>query len=407
MEVPNERATGGKGKSVMRRYDLLGLCLLLAFVLILGSGRQGWAVQRHTLSLTEESKTAAMPEVHEIRSDPGAAGARLVQSESGHGTAPSSQPGKSAPGAQGSQPHDSTPGSPLPGQETPKATPSVPSPPPSGGHGADVSQGEAEHDAEQEGHGGHGPVLPQISPVPGVTFVETMINLLEYELHGRLLGWRPNDMVLGQFTDDVNYYQLGVLEALRFTTLRLKDSLTRMGDADSYDPDLELALNLLMNRSTSFWFPSAESSYGEAIEHLKSFLQKLKTGQRSFYYRKDNLVLLLATYKDLLGNVNRNLISADMSWFKTDDNFFYAKGVSHVFFEILRVVRVGYQSPLASTMNALDIMDEILHELYREEEIEPWIILDSDLGGFLANHRANLNAPLSEVAHLLGVLSTF
>lgn len=249
------------------------------------------------------------------------------------------------------------------------------------------------------------PPLPTISPIPGVTFVETMIKLMDHELHGRTLGWRPNDILMGRFTDDINNYQLGVLEAIRFTTLRLKDSLTRMGDADTYDPDLEQALNLFMNNSTRFWLPSAESSYDEAIDHLKRFLEKLKAGKRNFYYRKDNLTLLLATYRDLLGNVNRNLIAADVSWFKTDDYFYYAKGVAHVYYEILRVVRVGYQNQLASTLNATDIMNEILHELYRAERMDPWIVLDGSLDGFFANHRANLNAPMSEVTHLLVVLS--
>lgn len=232
-----------------------------------------------------------------------------------------------------------------------------------------------------------------------------MIKLMDYELHGRFLGWRPNDLIVGQFTDNINNYQLGVLEALRFTTIRLKDSLTRMGDADTYDPDLEQALNLLMNSATKFWFPSAESSYGEAVDHLKAFVEKLKTGKRSFYYRRDNLVLLLSSYKDLLGNVNKTLVASDVSWFKTDDYFYYAKGVGHVYYEILRVARVGYKNQLASTMYGIDMMDEVLHELSRVEKIEPWLVLDADLGGFFANHRANLNAPFSEAAHLLGVLS--
>jgi hypothetical protein len=250
-------------------------------------------------------------------------------------------------------------------------------------------------------------VLPEISPIPGVTFVETMIELLDYELKGRFLGWRPNDILLGRFTDNVNNYQLGVLEAIRFTTLRLKDSLTRMGDADTYDPDLELAVNLLMNRATLFWFPSAETSYGEAIQHLRQFVQKLDGGKRNFYYRVDNLRLLIASYKDLLGNVNKSLIVSPVSMFKTDDYFYYAKGVAHVYYEILKVIRVGFRNQLASTMNGLELMDEILHELHRVEELDPWLILDSDLDGLMANHRANLNAPLSEVTHLLGILSTF
>jgi len=49
-----------------------------------------------------------------------------------------------------------------------------------------------------------------------------------------------------------------------------------MGDADTYDPDLEAALNLFMNKATLFWFPSAEGSYGDAVDHLKNFVTKLK-----------------------------------------------------------------------------------------------------------------------------------
>lgn len=247
--------------------------------------------------------------------------------------------------------------------------------------------------------------LPEISATPGVTFVETMIGLLDHELNGRFWGWRPNDILIGRFTDNVNNYQLGVLEALRFTTLRLKDSLTRMGDADSYDPDLEHALNLLMNKATRFWFPSAESSYSEALKHLGKFLKKLENGERSFYYRKDTLLTLIGAYKDLLGNVNKTLVVSPVSWFKTDDQFYYAKGVAHVYFEILKVVRVGFKNQLETTLYGIEMMDHILRELQRVEDMNPWLILDSDLDGMFANHRANLNAPLSEVLHLLGVMS--
>ncbi|MGC8720350.1 MAG: DUF2333 family protein [Thermodesulforhabdaceae bacterium] len=263
----------------------------------------------------------------------------------------------------------------------------------------------------EEKHGEH-VVLPQIDPIPGVTFVETMIRLMEHELKGRFLGWRPNDLIIGRFTDNINNYQLGVLEAIRFTTLRLKDSLTRMGEADAYDRDLQDALNLFMNKATQFWFPSAEASYGDAVEHLKRFLDKLKRGERRFYYRVDNLISLIVSYNDLLGNVNRTLVmdkkmdSRPVSWFEVDDYFYYAKGVAHVMFEILKVVRVSFKEQLA-IINATEIMDEILYELSRAERMDPWIVLDADLDGIFANHRANLNAPLSEVAHLMTVMSRF
>lgn len=352
--------------------------------LILGAGLSCYALQQNTLIPEVHAAVgAAAPEAHQ----PQGQGAAVSGAGSAdHGT--SQKPG-------GDQAHGSA-------APQPAAPPSHQASPPAGdskGHGA-----PAEAPLHGDAHAKHGPELPQISSIPGVTFVETMIKLLDDELKGRFLGWRPNDIVIGRLTDNVNNYQLGVLEALRFTTLRLKDSLTRMGDADAYDPDLEAALNLLMNRATSFWFPSAESSYGEALDHLRNFVEKLKSGRRSFYYRKDNLLALITAYKDLLGNVNKSLI-VPVSWWQTDDHFYYAKGVSHVYYEILRVVRVGFQSQLASTLYGIDIMDEILHELHRVEEMYPWVILDADLDGLLANHRANLNAPLSEVVHMLGVLS--
>jgi hypothetical protein len=130
---------------------------------------------------------------------------------------------------------------------------------------------------------------------------------------------------------------------------------------------------------------------------------KLEKGQRSFYYRRDTLASLLSTYRDQLGNVNRTLVMP-VGWYHSDDYFYYARGVAHVQFEILKVCRVGFKNQLA-TMHGTDIMDEVLHELAIADKIEPWIVLDADFGGFFANHRANLNAPMSEAAHLLATLS--
>jgi len=266
-----------------------------------------------------------------------------------------------------------------------------------------LEHGAAQAEVHVGPHGEDHVQLPEISPIPGVTFVDTLIQIMDHELHGRFLGWRPNGVFICRFTDNVNNYQLGVLEAVRFTTLRLRDSLTRLGEADRYDPDLEQAVDEFHINAASWWFPSADGSYSQAIEHLKKFKTKLETGQRSFYYRRDTLVSLLSTYKDQLGNVNRTLVMP-VGWWNCDDYFYYAKGVAHVYYELLKVCRVGFKNQLA-TMHGADIMDETLHELLIAEKINPWIVFDGDLGGFLANHRANLNAPLSEVAHMLVVLS--
>lgn len=371
---------------VMRPRIFLVFFALVSF-LVLGVASGGIALQKNSFGSEEGAAgesakaPATTPEQNHPDQKPHAADSGKAAGPGGHGEA-------SAESAE--QPQTQREAPVHPGVAAPEAP-----------HGAAVPGPGAEH---AEAHGEHGIRLPEIAPIPGVTFVQTIIDLMDHELHGRILGWRPNDLIIGRFTDNINNYQLGVLEAIRFTTLRLKDSLTRMGDADTYDPDLEQAVNLFMNSATSWWFPSAESSYGSAVDHLKKFKTKLEKGQRSFYYRRDDLASLLATYKDQLGNVNRSLIMP-VGWYHSDEYFYYAKGVAHVYYEILKVCRVGFKNQLSQTMHGMDIMDEVLHELDRAEGINPWIVFDAGYDGFLANHRANLNAPLSEVDHLLGVLS--
>ena len=357
------------------------LCFfIVAFLLMLGTPTAGLALQKPALGDSESSSSGqANPE----------------QEPPAKGKAPAPQEHQSGPERPGASPHAAQPG---PGEKH-AATPAP------AGHepGPGVTEREAPHGEAREGSGEEHVQLPEISPIPGVTFVDTLINLMDYELHHRALGWRPNDIIIGRFTNNINNYQLGVLEAVRFTALRLKDSLTRLGEADSYDPDLEQAYNLLNISATSWWFPSAESSYGKAIEHLKKFRTKLEKGQRNFYYRRDTLVSLLATYKDLAGNVNRTLVMPT-GWLQSCEYFYYAKGQAHVYFELLKVCRVGFKNQLA-TMHGTAIMDDALHELSNADKIEPWIVFNSDLDGFFANHRANLNAPMSEATHLLGELS--
>jgi hypothetical protein len=384
MEVQVERAIDRGRRSFRPRAIFMWVIGVSVFLVGLGVTHCSWALQKYTIAPGEGAAVVA-PSTPQPTA--------LPAGDAGHGPAATAPHGATVPPAAHSVPGEA-------GQAPPDHPPAAATQIPAPAHEPAVG-----HAAPAGAHGAHGPSLPEISPIPGVTFVETMINLMDQELHGRTLGWRPNDIVIGRFTDNINNYQLGVLEALRFTTVRLKDSLTRMGDADTYDPDLEKALHLLMNSATSFWFPSAESSYGEAVDCLKAFVQKLKTGKRSFYYRKDNLVALIANYRDLLGNVNKSLVDGSVSWWTSDDYFYYAKGIAHVYYEILRVVRVGYQPQLATTLYGIDIIDTMLHELGRVEQMSPWIVLNGDLDGFFANHRADINAPLSEVAHLMVVMS--
>ena len=250
---------------------------------------------------------------------------------------------------------------------------------------------------------------PAPSEIAGVAFTEKLTELLDYELNGRFWGWRPNDLLIGRFTDNINEFQLGALEAIRYTAIKLKENLTRFGDADAYDPHLVEAVNLLMNRADQFWFPSTESQYKEALKKLQEFLESLKQGKSHFYYRTDNLLSLVASYKDLLGNCHENLVKetepdgSRVSYFKADNYFYYSQGVAHVIYEMLKTVRVGFVEQL-QTIDAVALMDRIVEDLKRASECSPWLITNSEDDGILANHRYNLAASISAALHSMSTM---
>lgn len=250
---------------------------------------------------------------------------------------------------------------------------------------------------------------PSSTEIAGVAFTEKLIELLNHELNGRFWGWRPNDLLIGRLTDNVDEFQLGVLEAIRYTVIKLKEALTRFGDADAYDPHLVEAVNLLMNRADQFWFPSTESQYKEALEELRRFLDNLKQGRSRFYYRTDNLLSLIASYKDLLGNCHENLVKetetdgSRVSYFRADNYFYYCQGVAHVMHGILKSVRVGFVEQL-QTIDAVALMDKIVEDLERAAECEPWLITNSDDDDILANHRYHLGAPISSALHNMSTM---
>jgi len=257
------------------------------------------------------------------------------------------------------------------------------------------------------------PLTTTEQPIPteiaGVAFTEKLTELLEYELNGRFWGWRPNDLLIGRLTDNVNEFQLGSLEAMRYTAIKLKEALTRFGDADAYDPNLVEAVNLLMNRADQFWFPSTESQYKEALKELQEFLENLKQGKSRFYYRTDNLLSLIASYKDLLGNCHENLVKeketdgSRVSHFRADNYFYYCQGVAHVMYEILKTVRVGFVEQL-QTIDAVALMDKIVEDLKRASECAPWLITNSLDDDILANHRYNLAASISAALHNMSTM---
>jgi hypothetical protein len=275
-----------------------------------------------------------------------------------------------------------------------------------GGHGA------ASQTAAKQGTTGHAipttAAAPVHKPTPkGVAFVEATIKPLSYELEERWWGWRPNDIV--EFTDNINSFQLGVLEVTRRTVVALAERISRTGVTDSLDPNLEDAMNWFMVKASSYWFPSAESKYREGLEELQAYHEKLKAGKATFYTRTDNLIPLLASFEDLLGSCDENLVKetnedgTPLSIFDVDNYFFYTQGVARSMATVLEAVHHDFLITLESR-NATELLHHAIISCQRAAELDPWIVLDRNLSSIFANHRANMAAPISHARFYLGQL---
>jgi hypothetical protein len=241
----------------------------------------------------------------------------------------------------------------------------------------------------------------------GVTFVDAIINPMDHELNDRFWGWRSNDLI--KLTDNINNFQLGILEVTRRTSMILSDSISRTGSAASLDPNIEEAINCFMIRADKFWFPSAESKYKQGIKELKIYREKLICGQANFYTRSDNLIPLLDSFQQLLGSCDQNLVKTreengdNVSWFKADNYLYYSKGVAYAMTQVLKAIHVEFYRTIVSRSG-----EEVLHHAIisceRAIKLDPWIVLESSPNSILANHRANLASSISHARFYLDVL---
>ncbi|MBW2710287.1 MAG: DUF2333 family protein [Deltaproteobacteria bacterium] len=296
------------------------------------------------------------------------------------------------------EPAETVAHTPEPAHKATEKKPEHPSPP------LHVAPAAADHTAPIHGAAQVAEAKPKAK---GVAFVEATIKPLEYELKERFWGWRPNDIL--DFTDNVNSYQLGVLEVTRRTVVSLTERISRTGSTAAFDGNLENAMNWFMVKSSRYWFPSPESKYEAGLDELRAYKEKLEKGEGNFYTRPDNLIPLLTAYEDLIGSCEENLVKTEeddgspVSFFQADNYFFYAQGVASAMGTILEAVHKDFLITVESRRGA-EVLHHAIVSCHHAAEIHPWMITNSSLGGILANHRANLAAPMSHARFYINVL---
>ncbi len=251
---------------------------------------------------------------------------------------------------------------------------------------------------------------PQPVHLPkGVAFIDAAIQPMDYELNKRFWGWRTNDIL--NFTDNVNNFQLGVLEVTRRTAVILAERISRTGSTASFDTHLQSAMNWFMIQSDRYWFPSPESKYNAGLDEFRKYRERLLKGKASFHTRADNLIPLLIAYEDLLGSCDQNLVKttekdgSPVSHFQADNYFFYAKGVASSMYTILEAIHEDFHDTLEAR-RGVEVLHHAIESCHQAMEIDPLLITNANLSGTLANHRANMAAPISHARFYLGVLIT-
>ena len=261
------------------------------------------------------------------------------------------------------------------------------------------------------------PVQPAKEPIVGLTSARTLVTLTEKMID----PWLVNDQFWPTILlDNPQNFQLGLLEAVRYTTRICRDKITRLRTTDKIDPDMEQAFTFFSNDPYRWILPSAESKYRAGVASLKRYEARLIQREAQFYPRADNLNELLDQYVSLLGGVNTRLANAPRSegrvlsqetagdaytrgerylpvqvpWTKIDDNFYFAQGVAYGIRQMMLATKYDFRNIFA-VKNADELVDRII-ALLDKSQFEPIIVLNGSRGSIFANHSLELQALLED-----------
>lgn len=247
--------------------------------------------------------------------------------------------------------------------------------------------------------------------VRGSAFAAALVKPLDHEINERTFGWRPND-IFSFFTDNIENYQLGVLEVTRRASTTLVERIARTGSNITFDKNLDSARTKFMNDPKKYWLPAPEDAYGDALENIETYRERLNRGKATFHARADNLVPLLEAFENLLGDCDESLVKrverngSKVSTFMADDYYYYSKGVASAMGTILHAVMEDFGPVLDSRGAAADLHHAILM-LDEATALNPLFVQESSLNGLFANHRANMATFISHArSYIQFVLKT-
>ncbi len=280
----------------------------------------------------------------------------------------------------------------------------------------------------------------------GPAFVHGLTKSLNHELNDKFLGWRPNDISANYLSfispDNVKNYQLGVLSVTKSATQLLMNKLSiqkrminkkenieeaisfikdnSMSEIEDNLPNLITSLNREKNKNLEEAIalfstppdklsPSAVEKYNEGIEKIDGFLDDMKKRESFFVASPENLIATLNFFDEILKSIEDNLTAEkneeneDISTFDADDSFYNAQGQLTVILYINRSLKEEFYK-IIERKKCLNTFNTVTDSLRLAINIEPFIVTNGDIDGFLANHRTNLSTLVSKARFHMNVL---
>ncbi|GAB5379988.1 MAG: DUF2333 family protein [Aliiglaciecola sp.] len=275
--------------------------------------------------------------------------------------------------------------------------------------------------------------------VVGYTTTQALITVMETVLE-KPGGFLSNDvMPPSVFMDNMPRWEFGALEMSRDLALAMRKDFSRSQSQSLENPQLIKAQPAMNMNHLRWLLPSAESMYNDALRELRLYRSDLADrtqGDAQFFSRADNLRDWLKQAEKRLGNLSQKLsasvghetLNTDLagdaqartstpvpeqhfdktSWWKTDDNFYEARGAAWALIHYLKAVEVDFAEVLEKK-NATVSLRQIIRELESTQQTiwSPMILNGSGLG-MLANHSlvmanyiSRANAALIELTELL------
>jgi hypothetical protein len=188
------------------------------------------------------------------------------------------------------------------------------------------------------------------------------------------------------------------LQAVRESMRVFKDHLTKVS-SDVFDPHLVLADTLFRNDPFRLLLPSAESRFREANRALQAYIDGLKAvpqKSRPIHQRNIELIRLFQAWGDMLGDAHARLFRDTSGFFETDDDFYFSQGVAHAIHYLVPAVEREYLEPFENRPIIRQLFRDVALPLGQAAMLKPLIVLNGGTAGFLANHRRNLDAYITE-----------